>query len=316
MSKLSYLSDYKPQFKLKIQKPIPILLFLAALTFTRAMSQTNVPLWKTLPEVPALPAADERGLAAVNDVRLYYEIFNKRGNNTVVLLHGGFGSSEVWGNEVPLLMKTHRVIVVDSRGHGRSTRSDQPFTYDLMASDVFKLLDQLNVQKASIIGWSDGGIIGLILAMQHPKRINKLFTFGANYNRSGYTNDAPDTASSAEFMKRAEDDYRRLSPMPGDFAGLKKALGKMYDKEPNLKPAALRAIRIPTVVAYGQYEQFIKPEHFKELEQLIPNAKLLMIPNVSHSGPLQDPVKFHQEVVGFLKGGKGNVLKIFRKSGT
>jgi pimeloyl-ACP methyl ester carboxylesterase len=304
MSKLSFLSDYKRVFKEKTQKPILILLFMAALPFTSAMSQSNLPLWKTLPEVPALPASDERGLAAVNDVRLYYEIFNKRGKNTVILLHGGFGSSEVWGFEVPFLMKTHRVIVVDSRGHGRSTRSDQPFTYDLMASDVFKLLDQLNIRKVSIVGWSDGGIIGLILAMQHPKRVEKLFTFGANYNRSGYRNEVPDSASSAEFMKRAEDDYRRLSPTPGDFVGLKKALGKLYDKEPNLKAAEIRSIRIPTVIAYGQYEQFIKPEHLKELAQLIPNGKLVMIPNVAHSGPLQDPIKFHQAVAGFLKGGK------------
>jgi pimeloyl-ACP methyl ester carboxylesterase len=304
MSKLAFLSDYQRLFKQKTRKPFLILLFMAALPFTRAMSQTNLPLWKTLPEVPALPAADERGLAAVNDVRLYYEIFNKRGKKTVVLLHGGFGSSEVWGFEVPLLMKTHRVIVVDSRGHGRSTRSDQPFTYDLMASDVLKLLDQLNVRKTSIVGWSDGGIMGLILAMRHPKRVDRLFTFGANYNRSGYRNEVPDSGSSAEFMKRAEDDYRRLSPTPEDFAGLKKALGKMYDKEPDLKPIELRSIRIPTVIAYGQYEQFIKPEQFKELANLIPNAKLVMIPNVAHSGPLQDPVKFHQAVAGFLKGGK------------
>lgn len=269
-----------------------------------AFSQTNVPLWKTLPEVPPMPKADQSGLATVNNVSLYYGIFNKKGKEPVILLHGAFVSSDIWGFEVPLLMKTHQVIVVDSRGHGRSSMPDQSFTYNLMAADIIQLMDELKIRKASIVGWSDGGIIGMILAIRHPEKINKLFTFGANYNLSGYKTEAPDTALSAKFMTRAQKDYRSLSPTPGDFTGLKKALGKMYDTEPDLKPAQIKTIRSPTVIAYGQYEQFIKAEHFQELARLIPGAKLVIIPNVGHGGPLQDPVRFHQAVISLLNGDK------------
>ena len=150
-----------------------------------AISQTTTHLWKTLPDVPAMPTADSSGLAPVNDIKMYYAIFNKGGKEPVILLHGGFVSSDYWSFEVPLLSKTHKVVVVDNRGHGRSTMSEQPFSYNLMASDVLQLMDYLKIEKASIVGWSDGGIIGLILAIHHPERINKLFTYGTNYNLSG-----------------------------------------------------------------------------------------------------------------------------------
>jgi len=265
-----------------------------------ATSQTTVPLWKTLPDAPPMPHADESGLALVNDIKMYYAIFNKQGKEPVILLHGGFVSSDEWGFEVPLLSKTHKVIIVDSRGHGRSTMSNQPFSYNLMTSDVLQLMDYLRIKKASIVGWSDGGIIGLILAVKYPERVNKLFAFGTNYNLSGYKTEPLDSTLAARFMARVQANYRKLSPTPDDFAGLRKALGKMYSTEPDLKPAEIKTIKAPTVIACGQYEQFIKLEHFQDLAHLIPNAKLVILPNVSHGGPLQDPAHFHQAVVNLL----------------
>jgi hypothetical protein len=125
-----------------------LMIFLTVLIATGcATSQTTVPLWKTLPEVPPMPQADESGLAPVNDIKMYYAIFNKDGKEPVILLHGGLVSSDEWGFEVPLLSKTHKVIIVDSRGHGRSTMSDKPFGYNLMASDVLQLMDLPENQK-------------------------------------------------------------------------------------------------------------------------------------------------------------------------
>jgi pimeloyl-ACP methyl ester carboxylesterase len=281
-------------------KQMLLLLLMVMIAPKWAISQTSVPLWKTQPQPPAMPKADQSGLMAVNDISMYYALFNKAGKDPVILLHGGFVSSDVWGFEVPLLMKTHQVIVVDSRGHGRSSMSDQPFTYELMTADILALMDKLKIKKASIIGWSDGGVIGMIMAIQHPERVDKLFTYGANYDLSGYKTEEPDTAMSAKFMAKAQENYRSISPTPGNFTSLKKALGKMYGTEPNLKPEQLKTITRATIIAYGQYEQFVRPEHFRELAQLIPGAKLVIIPNVSHGGPLQDPVRFHQAVIGLL----------------
>jgi pimeloyl-ACP methyl ester carboxylesterase len=277
-----------------------LIILLAVFTVSICVSQPVKPLWKTLPEVPSMPAADESGLAPVNGIKLYYAVFNKNGKDPVILLHGGLVSSDEWGFEVPLLAKMHQVIVVDSRGHGRSTMSNQPFSYNLMSSDVLQLMDHLKVSRASIVGWSDGGIIGLILAIKYPERVNKLFTFGTNYNLSGYKNEPVDSALSSEFMARVQASYRKLSPAPGDFEVLRKALGKMYSTEPDLKTEDLGKIKAPTLIAGGEYEQFIKREHFEELAHLIPNARLLILPNVSHAGPLQDHLQFHQVLINFL----------------
>jgi pimeloyl-ACP methyl ester carboxylesterase len=283
-------------------KQILMILTGALIASSCATGQVTVPRWKTLPDIPPMPQADESGFAPVNDIKLYYAIFNKDGVEPVILLHGGMVSSDYWSFEVPLLSKKHKVIIVDSRGHGRSTMTDEPFSYNLMASDVLQLMNYLKLSKASIVGWSDGGIIGLILAIQHPERINKLFTFGTNFNSSGYKSEPPDTALAARFMARVQANYRRLSPTPDSFPHLRKAVGKMYSTEPDLKPADIQTIKSPTVIACGEYEQFIKREHFVTLAHLIPGAKLVILPNVSHGGPIQDPVSFHKAVVKLLDG--------------
>jgi len=274
----------------------------ALIVYGYGMGQATTPLWKTLPVVPPMEAAEKSGLAPVNDISMYYAIFNKNGKDPVLLLHGGFSNSDTWSFEVPLLSKTHMVIIADSRGHGRSSMSGRPLSYNLMASDVLQLMDYLKIKRFAVVGWSDGGILGLILAIHHPERISKLFTFGANYNTSGYKTEVADTSLSPQYMVRAEQDYRRLSQTPDSFGSLRNALGKLYSTEPNLDPEDIKTIKASTVIAFGQYEQFIKREHFETLAKLIPNARLLMLPNVSHGGPLQDPAHFHEALMTLLDG--------------
>ncbi|MDE1193043.1 MAG: alpha/beta hydrolase [Arachidicoccus sp.] len=283
-----------------VNKYATIIFLFLLLGVRETIAQENVPLWKTLPEVPVLPKADDSGFASVNNIQMYYAVFNEKGSDPVLLLHGGLVSSDVWGFEVPLLIKKHKVIIADSRGHGRSTMSGQPLSYNLMASDVLQLMNNLNIKKASIVGWSDGGIIGLILAIKHPEKINKLFVFGTNFNSSGDKDEPVDSAMSAHFMAQAQANYRLHSPTPDSFFVLRKKLGAMYNKEPDLKPEEIKTITAPTVISGGEYDQFIKREHFEKLAQLIPNATLEIIPNVSHGGLLQDPLAFHKLVETFL----------------
>jgi pimeloyl-ACP methyl ester carboxylesterase len=101
-------------------------------------------------------------------------------------------------------------------------------------------------------------------------------------------------------MGRVQANYRKLSPTPDNFAELRNALRKMYSTEPDLNPDEIKTIKAPTVIACGEYDQFIKLEHFQDLARLIPNAKLVILPNLGHGGPLQDPAKFHQAVVNLL----------------
>jgi alpha-beta hydrolase superfamily lysophospholipase len=146
---------------------------------------TEAAAWKTLPAPAALPMADESGLAPVGDIQMWYAVFNRAGGNPVLLIHGGLENADTWGNQVALLAMTREVIIADSRGHGRSTRSDKPFGYQLMADDYISLLDHLMIDKVALVGWSDGGIIGLDIAMRHPERLARLWAYGANFNIGG-----------------------------------------------------------------------------------------------------------------------------------
>jgi pimeloyl-ACP methyl ester carboxylesterase len=261
------------------------------------------PRWTTLPEVPAAPAPDKSGFVTSAGAHLYYAAFNSNGSRPVILLHGGLASSSSWGFEIPRLARRHRVIVIDSRGHGRSSRPSGPLHYEQMASDVIAVMDALHIRKASIVGASDGGIIGLILAIRYPKRVDRLFVWGANFNTRGGSTAPPDAGTQAigtRYMARMEAQYRALSPTPEGFPALRSALKQLYATEPNLAAADLGRIRAPTMVADGDHEQFIARDHTETLAKLIPGAKLLILADVGHGGPQQDPTAFHRAVEAFL----------------
>ncbi|MER9300754.1 alpha/beta hydrolase [Mesorhizobium sp. M0621] len=129
-----------------------VILFAAPTTFAAAEER-----WQTLPEPAAMPKPDQSGYAPVNGIQMYYAVFGA--GDPVLLIHGGLGHADIWASQVATLSKAHKVIVADSRGHGRSTRTEQPYGYDLMASDYLALLDHLKIDKTALVGWSDGGII-------------------------------------------------------------------------------------------------------------------------------------------------------------
>src|SRR5262245_40154917 len=109
--------------------------------------------WRQFPPTPDLPKPDRSGIAAVNGVRIWYAVFGHR--SSVIMVHVWAGSSKNWGLQIPALAQQYEVIVLDSRGYGRSTRNSEPITYHLMASDVLAVMDTLHVPKAALVGWSD-----------------------------------------------------------------------------------------------------------------------------------------------------------------
>jgi pimeloyl-ACP methyl ester carboxylesterase len=207
------------------------------------------PQWEKLPPTPTLPKAEHSGYAPVNGIKIWYAEFGQ--GEPVILLHGGLANSNYWGDQVPVLAKHYRVIVMDSRGHGRSTRNEQPYGYDLMASDVIALMDYLKIEKAAIVGWSDGAILGLDIAINHPERLTKLFAFAANSDPSG----VKDIAQSAVFnayIARAEKEYEKLSATPNEYKSFLDQISKMWATQPNWTADQLKSIKVPTwVVAWS-----------------------------------------------------------------
>jgi pimeloyl-ACP methyl ester carboxylesterase len=256
------------------------------------------PQWMTLPPTPSLPKAAQSGYAPVNRIKIWYAAFG--GGQPVILLHGGLANADYWGNQVRTLQRSYRVIVMDSRGHGRSTRNEQPYGYDLMAADVIGLMDYLKIPKAAIVGWSDGAIIGLDIAMHHPERVSKLFAFAANSDPSGVADIAKSPVFNA-FIARAEKEYEKLSPTPHQYKAFLAQITKMWETQPNWTAVDLNRITVPTWIVDADHDEAIKRTNTEFMAASIPNAGLLLQPQVSHFSFLQDPEQFNTDVLHFLQ---------------
>jgi pimeloyl-ACP methyl ester carboxylesterase len=219
----------------------------------------------------------------------------------LIFLHGGMGNSENWGNQVGAFAGRYRVILIDSRGHGRSSRDARPFGYDLMADDVIALMDQLGVRKASIVGWSDGGNIGLSIALRYPERLDRLFAFGANSDPSGVMPPDDKNPVFALLMPRLAEEYRRLSPTPDNFETFSAEIGHMWATQPRWTEADLARIGNRVAIADGDHEEMVFRAHTEQMARHIPGAQLIRLREVSHFAPFQDPAQFNEAVANFLE---------------
>ena len=277
---------------------------LVAAVILLASSATHAaPQWLTLPPTPTLPKPAQSGFAPVNGIKIWYATFGR--GEPVVMIHGGLANSSYWGHQVRALQKQYQVIVMDSRGHGRSGRNEQPYGYDLMASDVVGLLDHLKIERAAIVGWSDGAIIGLDIAMKHPERVSKLFAFAANSDPSGVADIAKSDVFNA-YIARAGEEYKRLSPTPADYKNFVDEITKMWETQPNWTAADLARIKVPTWIVDADHDEAIKRENTEFMAANIPGAGLLIQPQVSHFSFMQDPEQFTDDVLHFLEHVRDN----------
>lgn len=217
----------------------------------------------------------------------------------VILLHGGLGNSGNWGYQVPVLAAANRVIAIDSRGHGRSTADQQPYRYDRMAADVLAIMDDLGIDRAALVGWSDGACIAMELARAHPERVRGVLYFGCNMDPSGAKPFEMSTALEHCFSRHGKD-YAELSTTPDQFQPFVDAVGLMQRTQPNWSAADLAAVAVPVTIIQAEFDEFIKPEHARYLAATIPGAKLVELPGVSHFAPLQRPGVFNAAVLDFL----------------
>ena len=275
---------------------------LASFLAVGMQSVNAVEPWRVIPPTPALPPGTTDRYATVNGARIWYAEWGERAESEpVLLLHGGRFNTNYYGYLIPVLIAhRYRVIAMDSRGQGRSTRPPGPISYDLMASDVLGLLDNLQVPKVSLVGWSDGGIIAIDLAIRHPDRLRRLFAFGANADPAGQIAGADDLPSVVAHTAIEQNEYRALSPTPEGWNSLSAAINTMWSTLPQFTARQLHSIRVPTTIADGQYDEFIKPEHTRYMAAQIPGARLVILPRTSHFAMLQDPANFNDAVLRFL----------------
>jgi pimeloyl-ACP methyl ester carboxylesterase len=270
-----------------------VVAFIALANFAHAEDR-----WMTLPEPPAMPQAAESGYAPVNGIQMYYAVYGA--GDPILLIHGGLGHADIWANQVSELAKTHKVIVADSRGHGRSTRDENPYGYHLMASDYLALLDFLKVDKTALVGWSDGGIIGLDIAMSNPERLTKLFAQAANVTVDGVDPAVATNVTFGAYIERMGKDYAKLSKTPDQYNVFLEQISKMWASEPAWTKDQLAAIKVPTAIVLGDHDEAITRAHTEYMAASIPGAKLIILKDASHFAMLQDPAGYTKAVLDFL----------------
>ncbi|NPT55187.1 alpha/beta fold hydrolase [Paraburkholderia elongata] len=246
-----------------------------------------------------LPVSTEEGYVEHEGARIWYASY---GNGApVILLHGGLGHSGNWGYQVPAMVDSgHRVVVIDSRGHGRSTRDTRPYMYELMASDVLAVMDTLQLDRAAMVGWSDGACVAMVLGILAPERVAGVFFFGCNMDPSGTKAFVPTPIIDRCFGRHAKD-YAQLSATPDDFDAFVGAVSEMMRTQPNYSAHDLGQIHVPVAIVQSEHDEFIKLEHADYLARSIPGAALTLLHGVSHFAPLQRPAQFNRVMLAFLK---------------
>lgn len=247
---------------------------------------------------PALPAGGEcleRDGAAV-----WFASF--AAGPAVLLLHGGMGNSNNFGHQVPALIEAgYRVVVIDSRGHGRSSWDGGAFSYAQFAEDAFAVLDRLGIDSVAVVGWSDGACTGLAMAKAAPERVAGVFFFACNVDASG---SLPFVMSDTieNCLTRHQKDYAALAPQPWRFEEMSQKLQVMQGSQPDYSADDLRSIGVPVTVAQAERDEFIRAEHARYIAETVPGARYVEMEGVSHFAPVQRPALFNGVVLEFLDG--------------
>lgn len=221
-------------------------------------------------------------------VKLYYETYGS--GEPLLLLHGNGESISSFRKQIEAFAAQYQVIAVDTRAQGQSVDTQtSPLTYELFAADMKALLDSLHLAKANIVGWSDGGNTGLLLALRYPTYVQKLVTMGANL--------FPTTEAVEANMLRQTEQGRQALLRKGEAAQAR--LLTLVLTEPHLTYEELTKIQAPTLVLAGE-KDIIKRAHTQAIGAHLPHGQVVILPGVTHYAPQENPALFNQTVLDFL----------------
>jgi len=233
----------------------------------------------------------------VNGIRMYYETYGDLSKKPLLLIHGNGGSIYSERCQIEYFKNKYYIIVADSRFHGKTDNGSEILTYDLMAKDYNALLDFLKIDSAFIIGQSDGGIIGLILAMNYPRKVKKLVTTGPNLRPD--TTALPEWAIELDRNDLVEIERRINQGDTSENLVRQRSQINLMDKYPNISDNELTKIQAQVLVIAGDGD-IIKLEHILEIYQNIPKAQLFIMPGATHFMLREEYSLFNQMVERFL----------------
>lgn len=227
----------------------------------------------------------------IRGFNMYYEVYGK--GEPLLIIHGNGGSMAHFAGQVPFFAKKYQVILADSRSQGQSVDDSDSLSFEMMADDLNALLDHLKLDSCYVIGWSDGGINALLLAMRHPKKVKKLASTGANL--------WPDTTAIFPWLhnmvKHAHDSIARLPKTPQQ--NNQRKLLRILAYEPHIKTADLKKIQCPALIIAGDHD-VIKTGHTVLIAESIPKSYLWILPNSGHSTPIIYRDDFNRVIMDFF----------------
>jgi len=229
--------------------------------------------------------------ALVNGIRIYYEIYGE--GQPLLLLHGNTSSIQSFSLQIPELSKHYKVIAADTRGQGKSSEDGKTYTYDLFAQDMNALLNYLALDSVNIIGWSDGGNTGLIMAMKYPRKVRRLVTMGAVLF-------IDHTVVDNWVFKVLNKQLKEEAADSSSWSKNRIRLINLLLTEPKHQFEELQVINCPVLVMAGE-KDIVKEGHTKGIAANIKKGSLLIVPKEKHEYPSDKPNEFNKTVLEFLQ---------------
>lgn len=218
----------------------------------------------------------------VDDVTLDYEIIGK--GQPLLVLHGGFGSKESMRSQIDHFKGDFEIIAIDSREHGLSTPSQKPISYERMYQDTLALIKHIDLEKVNVLGYSDGGIIGLMLANRNPQLVDRMVLIGANYHWMGLNENTFNEFSkmkASDFPGSIKKDFHKNRGTLDRFEGYFDEMKTMYLTSPTMEPNDISRIESDVLIVAGDRD-FIDISHTVSMFQSIKDSRLFIVPGTGH----------------------------------
>jgi pimeloyl-ACP methyl ester carboxylesterase len=244
----------------------------------------------------------EAGYVDIGGMRVWHEVSGV--GEPLVLLHGGFAAASSFAAQTPAFAAAgFRVHVPERRGHGHTPDVDGPFSYAAMADDTVAYLEQVVGGPAQLVGWSDGAVIALLVALRRPDLVRRQVLIGQYYDFSGRVPGSPLDAflATPEAIGFLRQGYDPISPDgPEHFEVVHAKLMAMFEREPQLDLAELAAVSAPTLVVQGDRDE-VTVEHSLSVVGALPDARLAVLPG-THALPIESPDVLNRLLISFLRG--------------
>jgi pimeloyl-ACP methyl ester carboxylesterase len=229
----------------------------------------------------------------IRGIKMYCETYGS--GSPLLMIHGNGGSMNAFSKNIPWFAQKYKVIATDSRAQGKSADTKDSLSFEMMADDEAALLDSMHIKSAYVIGWSDGGIVALLLAMRHPDKVIKLASTGANL--------WPDSTAIIPSAWKEEKAYYDTAHTKIFSTAKEKNDWKIFMLDwlqPNIPAAALQSIRCPSLIIGGDHD-VITLEHAIVIYKNIPHACLWILPDSGHATLIEHTDEFNKKTDDFFQ---------------